>query len=144
MSRTGPNNNATDLTSAIKEALSRSGALSEIKGKLRSEVFKTIEDKSSFNTQQQSNTLPSSSSINTANRITSALVQEYLAHSRLECSLAVFRDESSVRQDDAISRNKLIEELGLDFQTTTGDAISTDAEKVPLLLLVVQHLLDNS
>lgn len=127
---------AGDLKSAIKDALSRSGVLSEVKGKLRAEVFKTIEDKDIARRE----TDKSSSSSSAAIRITSALVQEYLARSRLECSLAVYRDESRTSQDDAVlDRGKLAATLGLDL-ATSGNQV--DLDKVPLLVLLVQHLLD--
>ncbi len=110
-----------DLVEAIQEALERKGVYSKIKSQLRAEVFHTLEDKSVESPEKPRDVY-----------IASELMREFLMSFKLQNSLSVFSEEFGQPSEMTVDREFIGGELGL-------NVMGCD-EKIPLLVLIIQHL----
>lgn len=114
----------TDLLEAIEEALHRKGVYSKIKSQLRAEVFHTLEDKSVAFPDKPKDVY-----------IASELIREFLMGFKLNNSLSVFSEEFGQPAEMNVDREFVGGELGLNVLESNP--------KVPLLVLLVQHLMNS-
>ena len=111
-----------DLTSVIQQTLENSGVLSNVRGRLRAEVFKALDDRSVERPK-----LPSD------NLLINELIREYLLYNNHHHTLAVLMQET--RQPQApLDRDFLSSELHL--------KLPDKGREVPLLYGVVSHFTD--
>ena len=110
-----------DLTSVIKQTMENTGVLSEIRGKLRAEVFRALEDRTLERPK-----LPSD------NLLINELIREYLTYNNHHHTLAVLMQETR-QPAQALDRAFLSSELHMKMP---------GAGAVPLLYGVVSHFTD--
>jgi hypothetical protein len=111
----------SDLIDAIHEALDRKGITGQIKAQLRSEVFHTLEDKTVASPEKPRDVF-----------IASELMREFLMSAKLQNTLSVFSEEFGQPSEMNVDREFIGGELGLNVVGCN--------EKIPLLVLIVQHL----
>ena len=110
-----------DLTSVIKENLENGGVLKDLRGRLRAEIFRALEDASLERPK-----LPSE------NLLINELIREYLAFNNYHNTLSVLMQESR-QPHQPLDRNFLCSELHLK---------SLNSPDLPLLYGVVSHFTD--
>ena len=113
--------NDGDLVAAVKDALIRNGSLSQIKAKLRAEVYHALEDKTQAMPEKPKDVF-----------LVSELIRDYLICTKHNCSLSVFCEESGQPMEMNVDREFLGAELGV-------NTINCD-KNIPLLLLLVHNL----
>lgn len=110
-----------NLIEIVRDSLIQRGVFSQIKAKIRAEVYKTLDDKTIELPSQPREVF-----------IAGELIREFLISMGLQNSLAVFSEEMGQRKDDAITREFIAGELGY-------NALQTD-KNTPLLVAMVQNL----
>ena len=115
--------NTNDLKSILKSSLESRGVLNEIRAKIRSEVFLTLEGK-----ENSTNSIEKSSEIFLATE----LVRDLLLLLDYENTLAVYCEENGPMNDLKLNRELLTTELGLE--------IHENDKNIPLLVMIVKLL----
>lgn len=115
---------AVDLKSAVRTALENRGTLSEIRSRIRAEVFQTLENKENAVKPPQK---PQDV------YLASELIRELLISFDFSNTAAVFSEESGQPCEMRIDREFLANELGL--ATVDGDG-----SEVPLLIMIIRML----
>ena len=110
-----------DLTSVIKETLENGGVLSDLRGRVRAEIFRALED-----TSLERPKLPSE------NLLINELIREYLAFNNYQNTLSVLMQESR-QPHQPLDRNFLCSELHVKSHSTPD---------TPLLYGIVSHFTD--
>jgi len=114
-----------DLVNVVREALRQKGVLSDLKARVRAEVFNLLEDKTVSMPKRQSELF-----------LVTELIREFLASMKYDNTLAVFEEEvGGGMADEQISREFLGSELG--FNTLLAD------QSVPLLLMLVHKFIED-
>jgi hypothetical protein len=113
------NNDISDLSEVIKVALEKKGVIGSIKSKLRSEIFKILNDDNEPNPDKPLST-----------NLSIALIKDFMNFFHLDSSLAVFNDE--VGFDADTDKSKLATALGFRLENNS----------LPLLVLLIEHLLE--
>ena len=110
-----------DLTAAIKETLENGGVMNDLRGKVRAEIFRALED-----TTLERPKLPSD------NLLINELIREYLTFNNYQNTLSVLMQESR-QPHQKLDRNFLCSELHVK---------STSSPDTPLLYGLVSHFTD--
>jgi hypothetical protein len=114
----------TDLVEAITEALARKGVYSKLKSQLRAEVFHTLDDKSAPSPEKPREVY-----------LAAELIREFMIRFKLNNSLSVFCEEMGQPAEMNVDRQFIGGELGL-------NTLQSDPS-IPLLISVLQHMMDN-
>lgn len=112
-----------DLTVVIKETLENTGVLGDLRGRLRAEVFKALEDRTIERPK-----LPSE------NLLINELIREYLLYNNYHNSLSVLMQESK-QPIQALDRDFLCSEMHMKMPHSCPTTL-------PLLYGVVAHFTD--
>jgi lisH domain-containing protein FOPNL len=115
----------SDLTGAVKEALTRRGVYSSIKAKLRAEVFHALQDKTISMPDKPQDVF-----------LATELIRDFLNVLHFDNSSSVFCEESGQPPQMAVDRAFLSNELGFNLTSNEGQASSG----VPLLVLLINQL----
>lgn len=118
--------NIIDLKEIIQNTLERKGILSQIKSKIRSEVFLTLEGKEIIDKNNNIN------ETNSEIFIATELVRELLLLLDYENTLAVYCEENGPTNDIKINRELIASELGLE--------IHENDKNIPLIVMIVKLL----
>lgn len=111
-----------DLSELVRENLERKGIISDLKGKIRAEIFHTLEEKSISATPKPTGAI----------FLASQLIRDYLNEFELNNTASVFNEEAGQPSEARVDRHFLGEELGLNLKAPES--------KVPLLVLLVEYL----
>lgn len=111
-----------DLSALVRENLEKNGVITDLKGKIRAEIFHTLEDKSTHAAPNPKGAI----------FLASQLIRDYLNEFELYNTASVFNEESGQPTEARVDRHFLGEELGLNLKTPES--------KVPLLVLLVEYL----
>ena len=110
-----------DVRAAIQTTLEQSGALKEVKAKLRAEVFRSLDD-SQVPLPQQPREVA----------LASEVVADFLKALSFDNTNEVFSQESSHGSQNPLGRAYIAQELGLRLVQDDG--------RVPLLCLIIEYL----
>lgn len=111
-----------DLIEIVKEALTQKGVFSELKARVRAEVYHLLEDKTVEMPKKHVELF-----------LSIELIREFLVSMKLDNSLSVFTEEiGRASEETGINREFLGSELG--FNTFHSD------NSVPLITMIVQKL----
>ncbi|XP_013925286.1 PREDICTED: lisH domain-containing protein FOPNL [Thamnophis sirtalis] len=113
-----------ELKAALKEALGRSGALGQVRARVRAEVFAALDDPGEPRPAAPRETL-----------LLNELIREYLQFQRFHCSASVFLAESG-QPEIPLDRDFLAKELHV--------VEDTSSRSVPLLYGILTQLLQGS
>ena len=122
-------NEIDELNNAVRIALQRKGVLSNIKSKLRAEIFNCIEDK----------IVPKPSPTHEI-QLSSDLIKEFMKNFKYENSLAVFNEETDDDSNQNSKTNQYDERQNIAKEL--GIRIDEKDKNIPLLILIVNHLLN--
>ncbi|KRW99350.1 hypothetical protein PPERSA_02462 [Pseudocohnilembus persalinus] len=102
--------NIEDLKDVLKETLDDRGVLSEIRAKIRAEIFQTLNDQPSQKPKLSEN-----------NMIINELIREYLVYNDYQHSAAVFIPETGQNQGPQLNRQYIVEKLKIYQDQNTKD-----------------------
>ena len=122
-------NEIDELNNAVRIALQRKGVLSNIKSKLRAEIFNCIEDK-----------IVPKPSPTPEIQLSSDLIKEFMKNFKYENSLAVFNEETDDDSNQNSKTNQYDERQNIAKEL--GIRIDEKDKNIPLLILIVNHLLN--
>jgi len=107
-----------DLKNVLKETLDKRGVLSQIKAKIRAEIFASLEHESSGKPK-----------LSQENLLINELIREYMQYNSYLHTLSVFTHESGQPTDPILDRDQMARELKVVEDSTT--------KSVPLLYALI-------
>ena len=113
-----------DLLGSVKDVLDRKGVTSQIKARIRAEVYHALEDKTVSAPTKPKGVY-----------LASEIMKDFLQNMKYSSTLSVFSEEVGVSEDGPVDRDFILHELGL-------NGAETD-RSIPLIMLLVNHLAKN-